>query len=180
MKIINPTGWEIEGSAAGVTYRFAPFSEKDVWIDEHAVILLRTLKHRGLNHIQFSESISKKYNDDFNKFRKDQAVEGLKNLKLWVRERWINERQAEMDIKHKAGAEADRALIDPSRFAGDEALVQSWIDALEKREAKPVEVPVKRVIVDETEKLLTATVKKRGRKPKSLGGLANNPSESAS
>lgn len=185
MRLINPSGWLIEGQACGKMYKFEPFSEKDVWNDEHALILIKTLQHRGLNHVTFADNIVDRYKGDFQAFRKDQAKEGLKRLKSWCRERWINERQAEMDVKHKAGAEADKAFIDSSRFAKDEELVQSWVDALELRAAEPVNVEVPQVSAYEApvvkaEKVTQEWPRKRGRKPKALGGSPNNPNEGTS
>lgn len=144
MKLYNPTHVKLEGSANGTPYFFEPFKEEDVWMDEHAIILLKTLRTKGLVTLAYTPSMQKKYKT-FELFRKAQQVAGLTELVKTEREAWVNERQAERDVKEHAGCESDKDIINPKKFLDRveeaEKLLQSAIGSSPKKEkAKEMDV----------------------------------------
>lgn len=135
MKFFNPSGFKIEAMAGGKTYYFAPFSTGDVWDMDHARILIKkdhAGSKQGLVHLEYDDNMQRKF-ATFEDFKKDQAKNGLKNLYAFMKDAWINEKQAEIDIKHhKTGAEADKAIVDPSKFKEKLELVEQWQKDLEE------------------------------------------------
>jgi hypothetical protein len=100
-------------------YYFEPHKIVDVWDMDNARILMKGEHHavkNGLVHLEYTDDMQKKFST-FEEFKYDQVLRSLKNLNDYLKECWINERQAEIDVKHhKTGAEADKALIDPGPF----------------------------------------------------------------
>jgi hypothetical protein len=136
MKVFNPSGWEIEAMANGTVYKIAPFSEKDIHWDQHAVHCCKSMAYKGLVPLLFNESMEKKHGT-YESYKEAKRLEGLKVLRSWVNECYINERQAVSEIRERRGAEADKAQVNPDKFLEKLKLVDKWI----KNEHEEVETP---------------------------------------
>ena len=141
MKFYNPTPWVIEAMASRKIYKFQPFSTGDVWDMDHAKVLMKGESHAvrlGLVHLEFDDALQNKFKGDFEAFKRDQIKRGLKNAYDYARECWVNERQAEIDVKHhKTGAEADKAIINPEPFEARVNEIKALIDDFGKTVAEP-------------------------------------------
>ena len=136
MKLYNPTGYEIETQANGKVYNFEPFQEKDVHIDDHAIHIVKSFSYLGIVHLYFSKEFEKKYDGDFKMFKQAQRLRGLNELKKWMNQCYINERQAITDIKQNKGAVAEKELVNPDRFKEKLNLIDQWIVDVDKANAE--------------------------------------------
>lgn len=132
MRLYNPSGWDVEVKADKRIYSIPAFSEKDVWETDHVRIILKSKKNQdlGIVHLVYDENMEKRYNT-YEAFKKAQTLEGLNALLRFKKECLIAEKQAGMDIRHKAGTEADKALINPEKFEKDIKQVEKWINEIE-------------------------------------------------
>ncbi len=131
MNVYNPTCEMIESQANGKQYNIPPFSGIDIWEKDHLKIILKNSAYRGLVHMIYNDEMQKKYKT-FEDFKADQIKFGLINYKSFCREVWINERQAEVDVKHKAGSEADKSMIDADKFKKKMDAAEKLLEDLKK------------------------------------------------
>lgn len=129
MKIYNPTPFDVEIMACSKTYCFRPGEEKDVYNEDHAKVIMKNSAINGLVHLVYNELMEQKYKS-FEAFKAAQRLNGLQSVLRFKKEVWINERQAEVDIKHNKGAVADKAIVDPSRFQDQIDLIESEIASI--------------------------------------------------
>ena len=141
MKIFNTSGYEVEGMANGVFFKLDPFEERDVYPDEHGTHLCKSLAHKGVVHLNFSDSLQSKYKT-YDAFKNAQTLNGLQSLRKTIHEAYINERQAIADLKQQRGSEYERELMNPDKFKNMLEEIDGWI-AEAKAEAKE-EQPKKR------------------------------------
>lgn len=133
MLLGNPTPYPILAQAGGEFYNFEPGEEKDVWDRDHAKLLLENFKHRGLVHFTFAKELQVKYKN-FENFKKEKSLEGLKELLKWKKDCLNFERQAIREVREKNGAEADRSLMSETPFQDSIKEIESLISSFNKSE----------------------------------------------
>jgi len=168
--MLNPTPWQIPGMFNGVSYLFEPFSEKDIWQDDHAIGMAQNLQYTGLIPLVYNELNQKKF-ATYEEYKRDKMIWGLKNCLNWKKDLVRCEKQAIREIKEKNGAEADRDTMNPERYEAQVKELEALILKLSTPPVKKDETPV-------LEEDLKENTKKRGR-PARVSGSADHSSESA-
>jgi hypothetical protein len=130
MKVLNPTGWDIEGMADSVSYCIPAFSELEIWNDKHALHLCRSQAHKGLVHLAYTPEMQQKYST-YEEFVRAQRIKGLKAVIEWKTNCKINEYQALRDVRENGGSEADKATMNPEKFEKQIREAEKWLKEAE-------------------------------------------------
>jgi hypothetical protein len=137
---MNTTGWAVETHVEGKAYQFTPFEEKEVWNDIHAQKICENCAIHGLVHLAFTEQMERKYKtqDDF---YKAQKLNGLRSAYAFQSRCKLNEQQAIREVKERAGAETDKAYMDPEKFEKKIVQIEKWIADVEGKKEEVKETP---------------------------------------
>jgi len=130
MKVLNPTGWDIEGMADSIPYCIPAFSELEIWNDKHALHLCRSQAHKGLVPLAYTPEMQQKY-PTYEEFVRAQRIQGLKAVIEWKTNCKINEYQALRDVRENGGSEADKATMNPEKFEKQIREAEKWLKEAE-------------------------------------------------
>ncbi len=137
MRVLNPTGYEREVFSAGIPFKFAPFSIREIPNDydgDH--IVNRAGKHLGLVTLEPTKGERDKYASNPKGFFLLQTQKGLQELKKTIEQALIDERNAAMDVRNKK-MEPNNNLINPKRFEEMLKEINAWIAETNAKEWSP-------------------------------------------
>lgn len=133
LKVVNTSGWPVECKYNGRDIYFGPFEEKEIWDVDCVLHLTNSNSYRGIVDLFYSDSMQAKY-PNYEDFVFARKKEGLGKLLAWVKECRVGEMQALRDINIKGNSSGELEGIDVKKFDYRISKVQSWIEALDKKE----------------------------------------------
>lgn len=160
MQFYNPTGNHIELTAHGQEYQFEPFSEEVVWNPDHQQFIQTAKSYLGVVPLDYEEeakrlSLKKFPNQnqdverkDFvkkiksdqsfqDKYKKEQALKGLNNVRNHYLYLYNNELKVETEIDSRKGkADLEKFHLRSDDFKNKLEEVMGWIKSLEAPEKK--------------------------------------------
>ena len=121
-KLWNVTGFETEAKCEGKTYNLEPFSEVNIYNDDHYNHIIKHQAHLGIVGLDEEEGAL-----NYKGYKKNREREGLRKALAFKEQVLSDEVTAVKEMRAKGAPETDKKGTNEEKFREEVRLLKRWL-----------------------------------------------------